>query len=269
VRAYFEQFIPFTDAGTYSWFTVNSTQGHRLSMAPFFAPNHTIESFNHLVKPWFDRLNELGIYFTTNTTYYDAYLPAYVDNFGMKPTLGKDTVGRYTSIPGNRLFPRSNWEDPAKFNATFDAIQKHGAAGHIILGYHQAPQNRLNVENAVSSAWRNVIAFLISNVVVSANATPSELKAAYDKINYDIMGPWRAVAPASEGGGSYLNEANVGEPFWQEDFYGTQYAELLRLKHKWDPHNVFYATTGVGSEEWEVRTREQGIQTQNGRLCRL
>ncbi|KAI1866703.1 uncharacterized protein JN550_007556 [Neoarthrinium moseri] len=269
IRAYFELFIPFTDAGTYSWYSINSTGGAPvLDMHPFFAPNHTIESFNQLVKPWFDKLQALGIPFTPNTTYYDDYLPAYNDQFGIKDAFGKDSVGRYTSMPGNRLFPRANWEDPAKFNDTFDLVQKHGEAGHVILGYHQAPRNRLNADNAVSSAWRNTIAFLITNAPVAADATPAQMTAAHEEINA-ILEPWRQVAPASEGGGSYLNEAHVMEPNWQQEFYGDQYAELLRLKHKWDPSNVFYATTGVGSEAWEVRTREQGVQTQNGRLCRL
>lgn len=84
-----------------------------------------------------------------------------------------------------------------------------------------------------------------------------------------MLEPWRQVAPASAGGGSYLNEAHVMEPDWQVAFYGEQYPELLRLKKVWDPNGVFYATTGVGSEDWEVRTAAQGVQTQNGRLCHL
>jgi hypothetical protein len=270
VRSFFEQFIPFTDAGTYSWFTINSTNSsHQLNLGPFFAPNHTVESFNTLVKPWFDRLNYLGIPFTPNTTYYDAFLPAYNDNFGILGTpKGKDSVGGVSSMPGNRLFPRRNWEDAAKFNATFDTVRRHGTAGRSIFGYHQAPRNRLGVDNAVSSAWRHTIAFLIASAPVPLYANASQLAAAHETINA-YLAPWRAVAPNSEGGGSYLNEAHVMEPNWQQAFYGEQYERLLQLKHKWDPGDVFYATTGVGSEEWEVRTREQGIQTQNGRLCRL
>ncbi|KAH8194403.1 hypothetical protein TruAng_011436 [Truncatella angustata] len=269
LRAYFEEFIHYTDAGTYSWFMVALNNGsYQFTMTPFFAPNHTIESFNLLVKPWFDRLEEQGISVSPNTTYHEDYLSAYNANFAMRDSpSGKDNVGRSSSMPGNRLFPRGNWEDPVKFNATFAAIQQLGS-NRTFFGYHQAPRNRLDVDNAVSSAWRETIAFLISNAPVPDNATPSELKAAHEEVNA-VLDPWRRVAPASEGGGSYLNEAHVMEPNWQKEFYGEQYAELLRLKHKWDPKGVFYATTGVGSEEWEVRTADQGVQTQNGRLCKL
>ncbi|KAI4592656.1 hypothetical protein KJ359_010558 [Pestalotiopsis sp. 9143b] len=85
IRAFFEDFIPYTDAGTYSWWSItteNSTT--TLALSPFFAPNHTLESFSELVQPWFDRLGALGIPFAPNTTYYDDFLPAYNDNFGIQ-----------------------------------------------------------------------------------------------------------------------------------------------------------------------------------------
>ena len=84
------------------------------------------------------------------------------------------------------------------------------------------------------------------------------------------MDPWRKVTPSSVGGGVYLNEADIQEPNWQDDFYGpANYPRLLAIKRKWDPRDLFYATTAVGSESWENRDGEQGIQTQNGRLCRI
>ncbi|ORY61446.1 FAD/FMN-containing isoamyl alcohol oxidase-like protein MreA [Pseudomassariella vexata] len=235
-------FIPFTDAGTYSWFWVYRDAGEYQFIMEPFAPNHTVESFKQT----------LGIPFTPKTTHYNAFYPAYDDNWR------SEHIGYWDNMQGNRLFPRGNWMDPAKFNAIFDAIRS----------YHQAPRNRANVDNAVSSAFRNVISFLITGHPVPGNATPSQMREAQQDLVNNVLGPWREVAPASEFGGSYLNEAYVMEPNWQEDFYGTQYPELLRIKHKWDPKGTFYATTAVGSEDCEVPTSEQGVQTQNGRLCR-
>ncbi|KAF2185883.1 FAD binding domain-containing protein [Zopfia rhizophila CBS 207.26] len=269
VRKYFELFIPFTDAGTYSFFFVFNTNGTlRLDMRSFFAPNHTIESFNKLTAPWFDYLKELNITFTTgpNTTYYESFYPAYMDAWGKRLF----PVGSVKSLPGNRLLPRRNFEDPAKFNATFDVLRRHVEAGSHLGGYHQAPRNRANVDNAVSSAFRDLISFLItSSPQLPDNTTPEQMKIASDELTNNILKPWREVAPASEGGGSYLNEASVMEPDWQASFYGKQYPGLLKVKKKWDPRSVFYATTAVGSEEWEVQDGEQGVQTQNGRLCRV
>lgn len=92
---------------------------------------------------------------------------------------------------------------------------------------------------------------------------------ANDVLQHDNLQPWRDITPASEGGGSYLNEASIMEPKWQEDFYGDKYQRLLEIKEKYDARGLFYATTAVGSEEWEVRDGYQGVQTQNGRLCRV
>ncbi|PSN65436.1 FAD/FMN-containing isoamyl alcohol oxidase-like protein MreA [Corynespora cassiicola Philippines] len=266
-RKFFELFIPFADAHTYTYFFVwpLGSDGLSFQMAPFFAPNHTIESFNELVRPWFDRLSELGIKFTPKTTRYDSFYPAYHD------TMGNDTVGASTTVPGNRLFPRGNWEDPVKFEKTFAAIRNHSMSGKAIVGYHQAPQNRLKVDNAVSSAFRHVLSFLIVAGVIEGgeDATPAQVQAATTEVTENILGPWREVSPTSDFGGSYLNEANVMEPNWQESFYGIHYPRLLELKKKWDPKSVFYATTAVGSEEWEVLDGEQGTQTQNGRLCKI
>lgn len=271
LRAFFELFIPFTDAGTYSWWTLTTPDGKAFtfSMEPFFAPNHTIESFSALVKPWFDRLTALNIPFTPVTKAYDSFYPAYNATWGSDVTL--NSAGSSAFVPGNWLLPRGNWEDPAKFNATFDAIRNHSTSGRLLFGYHQAPRNRARVDNAINPAFRHLISMLIvsSGLPAVGNPTPSQVKAATDDLINNILPPLRAVAPESAFGGSYLNEANVDQPNWQAAFYGTPYARLLEIKSRYDKRHVFYAPTAVGSEGWEVRDGEQGTQTQNGRLCRI
>ncbi|VBB84805.1 Putative FAD binding domain dehydrogenase [Podospora comata] len=234
MRGYFELFIPFTDAGTYSWWVLVNTSGNYVfSMSPFFAPNHTIESFNKLDV----MLNAAG---------------------GM-------------NIAGNWLLPRRNWENRTKFEETFAVIKRHSESGRMLMGYHQAPRNRANVDNAVNNAWRETVCFLILAAVIDAEPlafTPGLIGAASREFRDEILAPFRAVAPESDGGGAYLNEAHVDDPNWREAFYGGHYERLSSIKQKWDPGHVFYATTAVGSERWEVRDGDQGIQTQNGRLCR-
>ena len=273
LRSFFQLFIPFTDAGTYSWWTLNATPDGKdftFNMAPFFAPNHSIETFNALVKPWFDRLASLNIPIMPVTKAYDSFYPAYQATWGSD--VGLNSAGSTAFVPGNWLLPRGNWEDPAKFNATFAVIRKHSSAGRLLFGYHQAPRNRANVDNAVSPAFRHVISMLIvsSGLPPGDHPTPAQVKTATDDLINNIITPLRAVAPESAFGGSYLNEANVDQPDWQAAFYGAaNYARLLGIKSKYDPRHVFYATTAVGSEGWEVQDGEQGTQTQNGRLCRV
>lgn len=65
-----------------------------------------------------------------------------------------------------------------------------------------------------------------------------------------------------------MNEGDPGEPDWQARFYGPLYDDLLKVKRKWDPWGLFWASTTVGNEDWEVVTADGYPMGQNGRLCR-
>lgn len=63
-------------------------------------------------------------------------------------------------------------------------------------------------------------------------------------------------------GGAYVNEADFQQPDFQKVFYGDNYSRLRAIKAKYDPSDMFYALTAVGSEDWYAD------QSQGGRLCR-
>ncbi len=73
----------------------------------------------------------------------------------------------------------------------------------------------------------------------------------------DVLSP--PLEKLTPGGAAYLNEANFDQAGWQQLFYGDNYAKLLTIKKKYDPGNVFWGKTAVGSEALEV--------TADGRLC--
>lgn len=98
----------------------------------------------------------------------------------------------------------------------------------------------------------------------SYGVPPAQQVAYHARLN-EYMQKWRDVTP---GSGSYMNEADVDEPDFQWSFYGPNYDRLLGIKRQWDPWRLFYATTGVGSEEWELRG-VGGLSTQDGKLCRV
>jgi hypothetical protein len=77
------------------------------------------------------------------------------------------------------------------------------------------------------------------------------------------MQQWRDLTP---GSGAYVSEGDRMEPNFQWSFYGSHYPRLLKIKQRYDPTNLFYAHTAVGSEFFEVRT-ESGEPDENGRLC--
>lgn len=76
----------------------------------------------------------------------------------------------------------------------------------------------------------------------------------------------REIAP---GSGAYMSEADFLEPNLQKAFYGSNYARLYELKQRYDPMSVFFALTGVGSEDWEVQVTDPLPYSwnNNGRLC--
>jgi len=57
-----------------------------------------------------------------------------------------------------------------------------------------------------------------------------------------------------------MNEADPFEPGFQREFFGVNYGRLLRIKDRFDPEQIFYARTAVGSERW--------VEREDGRLCR-
>lgn len=52
----------------------------------------------------------------------------------------------------------------------------------------------------------------------------------------------------SPNSGSYPNEADYFITNWQQAFWGSNYAKLLQIKHKYDPNNLFTCHHCVGSE---------------------
>jgi len=78
------------------------------------------------------------------------------------------------------------------------------------------------------------------------------------------MQSWRDI---SLGAGGYLAEADRLEPNFGQAFWGDKYPRLLELKKKLDPYELFYATTGVGTEGWKVESVD-GLPNENGKLCR-
>lgn len=69
------------------------------------------------------------------------------------------------------------------------------------------------------------------------------------------------LAKLTPNGGAYINEADFQQPNFQEVFYGANYPKLEAIKRKYDPFDIFYAITAVGSESWYED------QSQDGRLC--
>ena len=69
---------------------------------------------------------------------------------------------------------------------------------------------------------------------------------------------WRDIVGRNANSPS---QADFRQPEWQKYFFGKNYPALQKIKAKYDPEDVFYAVTAVGSEAWK--------QHKDGRLCRV
>ncbi|CAG8290270.1 unnamed protein product [Penicillium olsonii] len=262
VKAYLSHFPAHADAGTYAYFWVMATgeDSYTFLMNPFFAVNHTLSQYNALVKPWYQELRALGIQIQPNSTYYDNFYDAWNSGFPL------ETVASSTMMTGSRLFPRSNWEDAELLNKTFNALRSTVTAGFPLLAFNmKAELQKGFASNSANPAFRQTLLHAISSTSWTETTSNADIKTKMDYFTNDILGQWRAVSPDA---GAYMSESDIQEPNFQQAFYGSNYQRLYQLKQKYDPGMLFYAPTGVGSEEWTVRSLD-GLPDQNGRLCRL
>jgi hypothetical protein len=62
-----------------------------------------------------------------------------------------------------------------------------------------------------------------------------------------VMAASASLRGVTEVGGSYSNEGSYFEKDWKQQFWGSNYPRLLRVKKKYDPTNLFTVHKGVGS----------------------
>ncbi|KAK8095637.1 FAD-binding domain-containing protein [Apiospora kogelbergensis] len=200
------------------------------------------------------------------------------------PTTGNPSVYGASRRSGNgyqpvntryrsRLLPRANWADDARWNATMAAIRTATEAGYdegfYFHGTLTSPTREVagwpGEGNAVNPAWRENLMHAMLMDVQPDNYTSQQARDR-DARMQRYTGLLRDVSP---GAGAYINEADPGEPNWQQAFFGSDnYARLLQVKRTWDPWSLFWAPTTVGSEGWRVEAVDGYPNSQNGRLCR-
>ncbi|CAG8898844.1 unnamed protein product [Penicillium egyptiacum] len=244
IRSYLGRFPAHADAGAYAYFWIMPTAPNAFPflMNPFFAANHT-----------------LGILLQPNTTYYDNFYDGWMAGFPL------ETVASSTMMTGSRLFPRANWDTPTSLNATFDALRATITDGFALLGFNMKAELQEGfTSNSANPAWRQTLMHAITSTSWTNATSDADIKVKMDDLTRAV-GKWRAVCP---GSGAYMSESDIQEPHFQQAFYDTNYDRLYKLKQRYDPTALFYAPTGVGSEDWFVKSLD-GLPDQNGRLCRV
>lgn len=234
------------DAGAVSiWFYTNTT----FALSPLNGPNIPEKKLVSLLDPFLSGLKKLGIKYTFESGQYDSY---YSEFKAVQRTIG---VG--DAQYGGWLIPRSVVEKNNKdLTQAYREITEDGGT-FIGVGLNVSREVTGDVYNSVLPAWRDTLIATTLTTPWKWNA-PEEMIAMQRKMTDVFMPKVQALAPKS---GSYMNEADFRQPDWKKAFYGGNYHALRKIKAKYDPSDLFYGKTAVGSDEWE--------QQQDGRLCRV
>lgn len=157
-----------------------------------------------------------------------------------------------TRFPGSRLIPRSVFETTegrADLMAFFALIQSIGQTPYIpVVG----PVLYKYTEGSTSAApaWREAVWELGSGASWAWNST---LPTRIQKIAA-IQNMTAAIEGITPGSGAYSNEANPFTINWREAWWGDNYEELVRIKHRYDPHGLLSCWKCIGWEEWQAAT---------------
>ncbi|KAK1717919.1 FAD binding domain-containing protein [Colletotrichum lupini] len=263
LRFYFDGFVEYAvDNANYGYFRIqNLGTSFAFDMGPWWAPNMTKIELADLAAPLFAKWAAMGLVVEPVYTEYDNFYSAWQNSFPLEPW-GSNAIRQ-----ASRLFPRANWEDETKLNATFEAIKSVSEEGGYIVAFNMMAAPKTGYpDNAVNPAWREAVMHCITAALWNPTANETVIKTASDKLTFDWMQRWRDVSP---GAGAYMSESDYIEPDFTQAFWGTKYAKALELKKKYDPNDVFYAQNGVGSESWEMSEMIMGnLPSQNSKLCR-
>lgn len=274
IQAYWNEFVNYTDAGCYSYFFIWPNliaEGTTyFTLVPFWAPNMTQAELEVLVSPMFATFEGLGLNITPTYQEFDNFYDAWAAGFSLEKwgvNLGRQAA---------RLWPKSNWDNDTIREDSFAAIRAVAEDGGWVFGFNIAPGNVLANDGvypdvAINPAWRQAVGHIINSASWDAELWANDtgkvqIAALSDKVTNEYTASWEALTP---GSGAYHAEGDYMQPDWQQAFWGEKYPELLRIKKRYDPYELFYVHHGVGSENWEMDAYIVGnVPSQAGRLCR-
>ncbi|KAL0574409.1 hypothetical protein V5O48_007549 [Marasmius crinis-equi] len=248
IEAYQASTRMYTDEKVWALATYNNAT---FTVNPFFAVNKGTDEVEALIRPLLSSLDNLEINYTSSVRPFNTYLEAYSDFLLNLPG--------FNILLGSRLLPRDLWNDKEKFKQMVKTIRDIVSEG--TSAYDLAMKPSLEVaghpENSVHPAWREAEKLFEFSIVISDGESVEQMRTDEERITTVLMPALKRLAPDSV---AYLNEANVGDPDFRKEFYGSLYDPLLAIKDKWDPDEILYGSTSVGGDRWK--------ETSDGRLCK-
>ena len=227
------------------------------AVAPLNLPGGTAAQVTSLLQPLTSKLAQYNITFNLVVTSSTSFLEHRAIYTAPLP------YGSYTinNVIGSRLIPRRLVENAASRTSLMNAFRNITASGEFGIGgiglnVNHTVAGGTASSNAVLPAWRKT---LIHAMIVGPWDLEAPQAANMDTVSL-ITNKWVPILESlTSGSGAYLNEAGYQLTTWKKDFYGANYERLMRIKQKYDPKNLLYAHTAVGSDLWKAAS--------DGRLC--
>lgn len=144
-------------------------------------------------------------------------------------------------IDASRLLTPKVVYDRTKLDALIDMMVDYGA-GFNFIG---RVKNDTRADTAVHPAWAQSLGILSFGANWKDDAPLAEKKQKKGMVVEQSRQLGEIFGPS---GGTYINEANPFEPEWQQVFWGTNYARLLKIKREIDPTNLFVCNRCVGTD---------------------
>ena len=254
INAFHSSLPTWVDQGGSAAYTITNESFY---LQPATFPGLSTTGVMALLQPLISHFESLEIHYSVNFTYFPSYLAHFSHYYGPLP------YGIYPSaqVQGGRMIPHSVVQNEnASLSSALRNITASGA--FYILGValnvsHSVAGNNA-ASNAVLPSWRKTLITMIVSSVWDYTLPLAENDAHEEEINKYIDPLLQSVTGA--GSGVYMNEGDFQQADYQTQFYGSNYPALKSIKKTYDPNDLFYATTAVGSEAWTVAG--------DGRLCR-
>jgi hypothetical protein len=244
---FLEALPALVDAG--AWAVYVDTPGAFL-VSPVMVAGLSPQKLDGYLKPFTDKLTANGVTFIYSSDQYPNFLAAY-QSMKLSWNVANDNLG-------GRLMPREVLNTKQSTQAVVDAIRHVGTQSTISgVAFNPAKGVKSADDVAVNPYFRKVLFSIVLGTELNYTDFASN-PTNQDQITNDFLPKFKALTP---NGAAYLNEGDFQEADFKTTFYGSHYNKLLSIKQKYDPNDIFYAKTAVGSDLWEQR--------QDGRLCRV
>ncbi|KIL58570.1 hypothetical protein M378DRAFT_313726 [Amanita muscaria Koide BX008] len=196
--------------------------------------NATISSFLARVQAAIPNPGDFGVLPQSFPSFYDAYLAFF------------NTTGQVGGT--NELFTRLLSLEIAKDQPEKVAKAALGVSTGVSFNFVAGGAvSRVDPDSAgLNPAWRKAVGLLNSGISWNEGTPTAEI----DRLRKQAASDLEVLDTVSPNSGTYFNEASLYEKDFKTTFFGSHYAQLKSIKHKYDNDDLFLVAEGVGSDDW-------------------